>query len=268
MKKFISSSATKDFKDAVNLAKELNCGLEISRFPDFWNIDNNFEHSLQMMKQELLDFENEISLHGFFFELCVASGDKRIREISIDRFYQTFRAAKFLKAKTVVFHTGYNAPIKHHLYKKQIEELTIEFFKDFVKLFEENKMVAVLENVQELSPDFIKHIITEVNSPCLRASLDIGHANIHSDCPAEKWVDGYGHYLYHMHLHNNFGTNDDHFSLLNGNINLEAVFEAILRHKLKPKIVFEIFDKKSVIESIRIFDKFFEGKTAESSNLR
>lgn len=260
MKKFISSSVSKDFKEAVDIAGSLDCGLEISRLPDFWNIDSHFEKTLFEMKKELVDFENEVSLHAFFFELCVASSDKRIREVSIDRFYQSFEAGKFLGAKTIVFHSGYNAPIKHDIYKGLIAGGLIEFFKDFVKLFEQNKMVAVLENIQEFDPTFISGVIKEVNSPYLRASLDVGHANIHSTCPIDKWIEGYKHYLYHMHLHNNFSTNDDHFSILNGNIDYKLVFDTIIKYNLKPKMVFEIFEKKALIESVKYLDEYFAQK--------
>ena len=116
-------------------------------------------------------------------------------------------------------------------------------------------MVMVLENVQETGPEFILDIIENVGSNNLKASLDIGHANIHSEIPVTEWIKTYGENLYHMHIHNNYGDDDSHFSLLDGNIDAKTVFRTVLECGLNPKIIFEIFEKKAVIESIAILDE-------------
>ena len=256
MQKFISSSVCKNFEDSVKFAKELGTNIEISRFArDLADIDETFDSRVQAMKKALENFDGEVSLHGFLFDLCVVSLDPLIRKVSRQRFMQTYEAAKILGAKTVLFHTGFNAPLKCEDYRRSFRKNFIAYLKDFVKIFEESGMVMVLENVQETGPEFILDIIENVGSNNLKASLDIGHANIHSEIPVTEWIKTYGENLYHMHIHNNYGDDDSHFSLSDGNIDAKAVFRTVLECGLNPKIIFEIFEKKAVIESIAILDE-------------
>ena len=256
MQKFISSSVCKNFEDSVKFAKELGTNIEISRFArDLADIDETFDSRVQAMKKALENFDGEVSLHGFLFDLCVVSLDPLIRKVSRQRFMQTYEAAKILGAKTVLFHTGFNAPLKCEDYRRSFRKNFIAYLKDFVKNFEESGMVMVLENVQETGPEFILDIIENVGSNNLKASLDIGHANIHSEIPVTEWIKTYGENLYHMHIHNNYGDDDSHFSLLDGNIDAKTVFRTVLECGLNPKIIFEIFEKKAVIESIAILDE-------------
>ena len=256
MQKFISSSVCKNFEDSVKFAKKLGTNIEISRFArDLADIDETFDSRVQAMKKALENFDGEVSLHGFLFDLCVVSLDPLIRKVSRQRFMQTYEAAKILGAKTVLFHTGFNAPLKCEDYRRSFRKNFIAYLKDFVKNFEESGMVMVLENVQETGPEFILDIIENVGSNNLKASLDIGHANIHSEIPVTEWIKTYGENLYHMHIHNNYGDDDSHFSLSDGNIDAKAVFRTVLECGLNPKIIFEIFEKKAVIESIAILDE-------------
>ena len=256
MQKFISSSVCKNFEDSVKFAKELGTNIEISRFArDLADIDETFDSRVQAMKKALENFDGEVSLHGFLFDLCVVSLDPLIRKVSRQRFMQTYEAAKILGAKTVLFHTGFNAPLKCEDYRRSFRKNFIAYLKDFVKDFEASNIVMVLENVQETGPEFILDIIENVGSNNLKASLDIGHANIHSEIPVVEWIKTYGENLYHMHIHNNYGDDDSHFSLLDGNIDAKAVFRTVLECGLNPKIIFEIFEKKAVIESIALLDE-------------
>lgn len=262
MQKFISSSISKNFEEAVNIAKDLDCNLEISRFaPNLDDIDSTLTKRVEAMKKSLFSFKGETSLHGFLFDLSVVSLDPLIREVSIKRFQQSLDAAKYLGAKTVVYHTGFNAFLNHSMYQLMFKEKFIAFWKTFVKQFEYTGITAVIENVQEKNPDFILDVIKEVNSPNLKISLDIGHVNIHSKVPVVEWIQTYNKHLYHMHLHNNYGKDDSHNTLLKGTINVQEVFNTIKDLKLNPKMVFEIFEKKELEESIQFFDKCFDIQT-------
>ena len=56
-----------------------------------------------------------------------------------------------------------------------------------------------------------------------------------------------------MHLHNNYKTNDDHNGIKYGTVNFLGIVDTLKTEKLDPFIVFEIFNKKELIESIEIF---------------
>lgn len=251
MKYFISSSVKKELKDVVKLANELDCDIEISRFSnDLSNIDEIFESRIDGFKNDLKDFGGELNVHSFFIDLTAVTVDPLIKKVSHHRFEQTLYAAKKLGAKTVVYHTGFHENLKFSDYHKFFKEGYIAYWKDFVKDFEKADIVAVLENVQEKSPDFIFDVINAVDSPNLKASIDIGHINIHSDVPVVEWIKKYGDLLHHMHFHNNDTTDDSHCSLLGGTLDVEEILKTLGDLNLQPKMVLEIFKENDVRESL------------------
>lgn len=259
MKKLISSSISKKLADSVQIAKDLNLGIEISRLPNSINIDTNLDSIVNILKETLYDFNNEITMHGMFFDLSIASQDAAIRQISRKRHSQSLQVAKSINAKTLVFHSGYKA-MKHKISQDKFKATSIKFWQEFIKEFEDNHITAVIENVLEPDPTLILDIINGVNSPNLQASIDTGHANLVSGLEISYWIKQYGRHLHHMHIHNNFGDDDAHSSLLNGTLDFQEIFTELSNCNIKPKIVFEIFDKDDLIESLNYFNSYFEDK--------
>ena len=259
MQKLISSSVYKDdFQKLKGLANKLDCGIELSRFP-LCATEDEKNAAIAVTKRNLADFSKEITLHAFFFDLNVVSRDPDINRISVLRFNQSFEIAKELSIKTVLFHSGFN-DFKHIDYQLEFLERSIGFWKEFIKQFEDNGMIAVIENVLEDTPAKVLNIIENVNSPNLKVSLDTGHANLYSDIPVNDWIHAYKDKLHHMHLHNNPGNDDAHHSILDGSLNFMEVLNIMKQENVHPKVVFEIFDEKAVVESVEYFNKFFEAR--------
>ncbi len=251
---FISS--TVDFHNiygAVETANELGTGLEISRFGKLKEIEDNFDETLNTYKNAVKDLDGDLTLHGFFSNLCIPSKDPLIYEASIKRYYQSFEIAAELGAKTVVFHTCFNNLLKQQQYRDNFFMRSLEFYKEFIPHFEREGIVATIENVHESDNELIRNIIAAVNSPNLKATIDIGHCNIHSDIPVTEWIKDYGIMLHHMHFHNNFGDEDAHSSLKNGSLQIKPILETLKEIRLFPQITFEIFNKEDLFESVEYF---------------
>lgn len=248
----ISSSVEKSIKDAVKLAEELGTGLEISRFPNMSKIDDDFESILSEMKNSVKGFQGKISLHALFSDLNPASKDAALKKIAEKRYQQSFQAALATGAKDLVFHSGHKG-MKHKISVQNYLEGSIKFWKEYIKQFEDNGMTASIENVLEDSYVNLVTIVDEVNSPNLKICLDTGHANLCSNIPVSEWIKTYGTRLHHMHLHNNYKTNDDHFGLKYGTVNFFDVFNSLKAENLSPLIVLEMFDKKMVTESLELY---------------
>lgn len=255
LKKFISSTvAFHDFQEAVDIANSLNCGIEISRFGKLSNIEIDFEKNKKEYSAILKNFDNEITLHGFFSNLNIAAKDPQIADISKRRYYQSLELAEIFDARTVVFHTCFNNLLKQSQYKQMYFLSNIEFYKEFIQHFEHLGIMATIENVHESNPNLIRNIIAAIHSPNLGATIDIGHCNLHSEIPVSDWIKEYGIMLKHMHFHNNFKDEDSHQSLLKGDINIKEILKTLKELQLYPTITFEIFDKEDLFESVEYFN--------------
>ncbi len=253
--RFISSTVSyHNFQEAVDIASSLGCGIEISRFGKLSCIEENFEKNKKEYSSILADFDKEITLHGFFSNLNIASKDPLIKEVSIKRYYQSLELALEFGCSNVVFHTCYNNLLKHKQYQDMFFLSNIEFYKEFIKNFEQSKITATIENVHESDSSFIRNLVGAINSPSLGTTIDIGHCNLHSNIKVEDWILDYGIMLKHMHFHNNYKTEDSHSSLLKGSIEIKPILKTLKELELYPKIVFEIFNKEELIESVEYFN--------------
>lgn len=256
IKKYISSTVSyHDFEEACKLAKDLNLGIEISRFGRLKDIEQNYEANLEDYREILDEYKLDVSLHGFFSNLNIASKDPLIASVSKKRYDQSLELATVLGAKTVVFHTCYNNLLMHKQYQQMFFLKNIEFYNDYLEAFEEQGIVATIENVHEPDAEFIRNLIAAVNSPNLKATLDIGHCNLHSTLEPSEWIREYVIMLHHLHIHNNFADEDSHSSLLKGSVNIRKIIETLHELQLYPSFTFEIFNKNELIESIEHFDK-------------
>ncbi|MGN0015138.1 MAG: sugar phosphate isomerase/epimerase family protein [Candidatus Gastranaerophilaceae bacterium] len=259
MKIFITSSVQDTIKKSAELAEELGVGLEISRLPGSSRIDDDFPAIINDIKEQTGWFKGSKTLHGLFSDLNPACKDAAIKKIVEKRFQQSFEAAVAAGAESVVFHSGHKG-MKHRISVNNYLEGSVKFWKEYIKQFEDKGMFACIENVLEDSPENLIKIVDEVNSPFLKICLDTGHANLCSQIPPSEWINIYGNRLHHMHLHNNFKTNDDHAGLKYGTVNFLSVVDALKKHNLSPLIVFEIFDKEQLMESIDVFKSITCGR--------
>jgi len=259
IQKFISSTVDyHNFKGALEIASQLGTGIEISRFGRLKDIEDLFDTTKKEYKALLADFDGDVTLHGFFSNLNVASKDPLIKEVSEKRYYQSLELACEFGAKTVIFHTCFNNLLKHNEYRQMYFQKNLEFYHEFIPYFEKEGIIATIENVHEPDSELIRNIVGAINSPNLKVTVDVGHCNLHSDIEVSNWIKDYGIMLHHMHFHNNFKDEDYHSSLLNGNLDIEPILLTLKELRLNPQITFEIFDKEALFESVKYFDQMCE----------
>ena len=253
-KLLISSSAKDTIKESATLATELGLGLEISRIPLYKRKELDVDGTVEFLKSELENFNNRITLHAMFSDINVASSDCLLKEIACNRCYQSFEIGKKIGADTILFHTG-NKGTKHYgsidIFKKNF----VSFWKEFIKEFEKEGIIAVIENVFETTPDFCYELFTKINSPNLKLALDAGHVNLYAhETEVTEWIEKYNKDLYHLHIHNNFRTNDDHSNLNNGTLDYNLILNTIKKKGIDPTFVLEMFSEEDIRKSVKIFN--------------
>ena len=249
-KLLISSSAKKTVKESVLLAQSLGLGIEISRVPLYKTLGMSVNDVVDILKDDLREFENRITMHAMFTDVNIASGDYEIKSISQKRFIQSFEIGEKIGADTILFHTG-NKGTKHSGSIYNFKKNFVEFWKDFIIEFEKSEIIAVIENVFETEPEFCLDLYDRVNSNNFKLALDAGHVNLYAkDTNVEDWIKKYDEKLYHMHIHNNFGYNDDHSNLQNGTLNYNEIFTCLKEVKINPSMVLEMYKEEDILKSM------------------
>ena len=255
-KLLISSSAKQTIKESVILASELCTGIEISMLPFYKEKNTKTDDVINKLKNDLTGFNNRITLHAMFSDINIAGQDPLLREIAALRFLQSFEVGKAINADTILFHTG-NKGTLHYGSQEIFKRNFIAFWKDFIKEFEKNNIIAVIENVFETTPQYCIDLFEGVNSPNLKLALDCGHVNLYAqDTLVTDWIKAYGKNLYHLHIHNNFQKNDDHSNLANGTLDYSEIFKAVQEYCDNPSFVLEMFTEDDIRKSVDIYNSF------------
>lgn len=196
--------------------------------------------------------KHPLSIHGPFLDLCPHSFDSLIREATMERYLETYRAAHKLKAKHLIFHS---CQIPSIYFGSTWEDNSIAFWKEF--LDETDGTVKIhIENVFDETYENMLNLIDRVKNSKLSICFDIGHANCYSKQPVVEWIEKLGSRIGHVHLHNNFGDKDNHLPLGEGNINMSEVLSCLKKELPNVDYTLEMNSPEHCEQSIEFIKRF------------
>lgn len=160
-----------------------------------------------------------------------------IEETVIPRTIRCLEIAGILGVETVIVH-----PLHYRNYIHNMELVwkeNIAFFKQLIPYAEKYGVKIALENLfqfdergvarHDTCSDAKRYIaaIESLNSPCIVACVDVGHAHLVGDSPAEL-IRALGHdRVQALHIHDNQGVVDDHMLPYLGTIDWEDLTKAL-----------------------------------------
>ncbi len=231
------------FKKWRALAESEGLGFEVLELslPPALNEGGSFDSCLKRYANSGL----ATSVHGCFIDVNPASSDRKIRELSKEKCRQSCKAATYLGVSNVVFHSS----CFHYLRGTYMEgwvALCADFYEELV---EEYNLNIFIENSPDIDPIPIKSLMDITKNNKIGVCLDVGHAN-YSNVPIEKWFEYVGDRIGYIHLSDNMGVYDDHFSLGDGNIDWQMVDKLWRAMKRKIPMTLEVGGIENVIRSI------------------
>lgn len=229
------------FDDCLRLAFEKGLGLEIQSFAFPEILQDDWRGLLRRYQQVGLDrLSGPLSMHGPFMDMSPGSPDELIRNVTLRRTLQALYIAEELDVHTIVFHTNFIASIHNIGYRQAWIQRNIDFWGPLAERAAHSNINIVLENMWEFDPEIVMSVLRGVESPNLRACLDVGHAHLFSDTPFETWLATLEPYLTYMHLNNNPGDVDEHQALGDGALDYPPILDQIRRLPNQPLIVLEM----------------------------
>lgn len=235
------------------LVENYSCGIELIDFSIGMcldQVDDTMVRYRQRMGQSIANCP--ISFHGPFLDLVPYSYDTLIHEATRIRYQQCYDAARKFGAKHIIYHTCYGS---NQYYPSIWRERTVQFFRKFME--DKGEEIAIhLENVYDRDYSYLLEVIQEVNHKAFSACLDIGHVNCHSDRSLEKWIDGLGENIGHVHLHNNDGTRDAHQSLNRGSIQIPEIIAQLQKTCPNADWTIEVNTYEDAITSFDMLNKY------------
>jgi len=198
---------------------------------------------------ERFDWNPKLTLHAPFMDLNPGAIDPMVRSVTQVRFRQLLNVAAILQPRAVVFHAAYDRWRYSGRKDVWLDYSTDTWYKVMESASKAGLRVAV-ENVFDEDPDALHMLIEKVNNPDFGFCFDIGHFNLFSLVPMERWFEVLGRYLVEVHLHDNDGTADSHWALGRGNVDFDKFFALMSVHARMPVFTIEAHDKDDVERSL------------------
>lgn len=184
-------------------------GIEVQTFGQD-KLDTDYQPLLLEWASKLKKFNEPISLHGSSFDLNPGSTDKKIIEVTRQRYLQSIDIAQKLGAKNVVFHSQVNPLLSVQHIRELKANNQIEFWRDLFKNYIPEDMNILLENEYDDTPEDMEKIVRTVNKENFGICFDTGHCLAYSNYGIEDWVKTMGDLIKYVHLHWNDGQADQH----------------------------------------------------------
>ena len=231
------------------LAEEYGAAFEYNDFfvPQLLDMPVRLEHVIG--SYEVLPRDRSVdTLHGVFFDIVIGSEDKRIAEVCEYRLRQSMSIAERLGVRAVVFHTNFITNFNVASYKKRWVEYNAMMIRSLLRDYP--GLSIYMENMFDMTPELLQQLAERMQGEeRFGGCLDIAHAHL-SSCPLETWVEQLGPYVKHLHVNDNFGDEDSHFAVGDGDIDWKILNHPLILEK-KPSILLEVRNAESFVRSAK-----------------
>ncbi|KPJ95951.1 MAG: hypothetical protein AMJ53_01725 [Gammaproteobacteria bacterium SG8_11] len=177
------------------------------------------------------------TLHTTMYDINLATLNPWLKDANIVCYRKYLDLAEYLESEVIVVHGGQisddfvNSPLRSDfldLAEKHLCESLTELAdygrKKGVKVALENSPPRRNETRIVFNPETQIKIIKQINHPNLGALLDFAHAFLFK-LDLVDYLQKIKPYLFEIHVHNNFGENDEHLGLAKGRIDYAPLLQ-------------------------------------------
>lgn len=210
-----------------------------------------YRENIKRIKEEL---EATFTLHAPITDINLGSINRRIREASVQDVKAALEMAREIGASAVAVHASpgilampggkwsketASPTIRDELVPQ--EEFLVRSIKDLADLAPD--LLICLENLvypHELyrSPEELKRLLGKVNRSNVGMTLDVGHTVVSGYQPSE-FINLLFDEIFHVHLHDNSGSVDEHLPLGQGTIDYVHVIQSLKQLDYQGVVTFE-----------------------------
>jgi sugar phosphate isomerase/epimerase len=217
-------------------------------------LDGDWRGALAETKALLAPVRGLLSLHGPFLDMAPGSPDPQVNALVARRYKHALDIAAELGAGIIVFHANFIGSLRNEDYRRGWHERNVRFWNAIAEYAEGSGVTVAVENMWEFDPAIIGDMLSEVDHPCLRACLDVGHAHLFSQVAFDGWLDVLGKRIIHTHLNNNAGVIDEHHGLADGVLLYPVLLDKLRALPNRPSFTLEMDRVEDMRASLTYFN--------------
>lgn len=177
-----------------------------------------------------------VTLHGPFIDLNPGSPDPSVRQLCRSRLEQVLELVPVYKPLSVVCHAGFDVR-RYGYFKETWLENSLEIWSWMADRVADHGARLMLENVYEDGPADIEVLLEKLSRRGVGFCLDTGHTAAFGKSDLAAWLEVLGPRIGQLHLHDNFGGQDDHLAIGSGTIEFSKLFEYFRKSNDPPPII-------------------------------
>jgi sugar phosphate isomerase/epimerase len=204
----------------------------------------------------LESYNLKYTIHAPFMDVNIATLQDKSRLNSISQMKTSIDLANEIDADAVVVHPGLASFLANKYFLDDVYRFANESIAEIGKYSDDLGVLTTIENM----PTFESMIYQNINdlndllvSLDMGMTLDIGHANHAGYSPDEMIFDS----IKHVHAHDNFGDDDSHLTLGEGNIDLKRIINNLESKNYDGIYIIEVNDLDSIKKSYEYMEKNF-----------
>lgn len=238
--------------------------LELQTFHSAEVLNGDWRPLAEEARKQLDGYTGRLGIHGPFWGFTIHSLDPDVRAVVARRMDQGLDVCAAVGATQMVVHSPYSTWDYNNLdnnpgARDRVIENVHDTLGAAVKRAEDQGVTLVIENIEDIDPMARKALAESFGSEAVRLSIDTGHAHYaHISTgapPVDYFVAAAGEMLHHIHLQDSEGYADRHWALGEGTIRWAAVFRAIGRLTIKPRLILELRDKSGIPASMALLER-------------
>ncbi|HJV36636.1 sugar phosphate isomerase/epimerase family protein [Geomonas sp.] len=195
------------------------------------------------------------TIHSPFMDLNPGSLERLLRDATVHRFTQVMDAAEILRPEVMVFHPGFDR-WRYGEATNQWLELSVPVWQSVLSRAGEIGTMIAVENIFEEEPSTLKALFEAVNNPAFGHCFDVGHWNLFKRVGMEEWFEALGERVAEVHIHDNFGTRDDHAPPGEGGIDFDQFFALMERYAPRAAYTIEAHSKPDLERSLVSLERY------------
>jgi len=199
----------------------------------------------------------EFTVHAPFADINIASPNPVLRRVMLQRLEKSLGHARRLRCKQWVFHSGWMSGVSE-FYPSLDWQTNLRSVRTLLTIAKKLGVEISIENTPEPMPFLVKRMqdlalfYSELASD-IDLTLDVAHA--HTTHQALEFIEKFSDKIVHVHVSDNDGKYDAHRGIGHGNIDWNAVADALKRINYKGIVVLESVDH--VQESLQTMRRLF-----------
>ncbi|WOX55298.1 MULTISPECIES: sugar phosphate isomerase/epimerase family protein [unclassified Methanoculleus] len=200
----------------------------ISRRTNRAEVLSDGPHSLFHTEEACYSFDLRYTVHAPVADINIASDNEHLRRASVRVLDDLTKICDRIGAERLVVHPG-------HFWGEEMQDAAGQALNrslgDLAAIQEEVNVRLAVENMGAWDICFFREpeFLDRLADLGLGFALDVGHAHVNGNL--DSFLERGG--AIHVHLHDNFGSRDDHMACGEGNIEFCRVMQAIPQNATK-----------------------------------